>query len=87
MACTVKAAIQAESAKETKVPVTLPQHGDGPLMTSGQVAELFGVQPRAVRRWADARKLTVTRTLGGHRRYRAAEVRALLAGLQTEAVA
>lgn len=60
---------------------------DERLMTSGQVAQLFGVKPRAVRRWADARKLTVTRTLGGHRRYSAAEVRALLAGLQTEAVA
>jgi excisionase family DNA binding protein len=56
-------------------------------MTSGQVAELFGVKPRAVRGWADARKLTVIRTLGGHRRYRSAEVHALLAGLQTEAVA
>ena len=65
----------------------MPEHGDELLMTSGQVAKLFGVKPRAVRGWADARKLTVIRTLGGHRRYRSAEVRALLAGLQTEAVA
>lgn len=60
---------------------------DERLMTSGQVAALFGVQPRAVRRWADARKLTVVRTLGGHRRYHPAEVRALLTGHQTGAVA
>ena len=58
-----------------------------PLMTPGQVASLFGVKPRAVRAWADARKLTVTRTLGGHRRYRKAEVLALHASLYSEAVA
>lgn len=51
-------------------------------LTSGQVASLFGVKPRAVRAWADARKLTVTRTLGGHRRYRKAEVLALHAASQ-----
>ena len=64
----------------------MPQHGDELLMTSGQVAKLFGVKPRAVRGWADARKLTVIRTLGGHRRYHAAEVHALLAGRHSEAV-
>jgi hypothetical protein len=37
--------------------------------------------------WADAGKLTVLRTLGGHRRYRRAEVLALAASRQTEAVA
>jgi len=56
-------------------------------MTSGQVAAIFGVKPRAVRAWADARKLTVIRTLGGHRRYREAEVRALAAARETQAVA
>ncbi len=79
--------MRAVAAKEIKVPEMLPQRGDELLMTSGQVAALFGVKPRAVRGWADARKLTVLRTLGGHRRYQAAEVRALLAGHQTEAVA
>jgi len=57
------------------------------LMTPGQVAQIFGVKPRAVRAWADARKLTVIRTLGGHRRFRQAEVLALVASRQTEAVA
>ena len=57
-----------------------------PLMTPGQVASMFGVRPKAVRAWADARKLTVIRTLGGHRRYREVEVLALRASLQTEAV-
>lgn len=57
------------------------------MMTSGQVAALFGVKPKAARAWADARKLTVIRTLGGHRRYRESEVLALAAERQTEAVA
>ena len=38
-------------------------------MTPGEVARLFGVDPKTVTRWADAGKLPVLRTLGGHRRY------------------
>lgn len=48
------------------------------LLTPGQVARLFGVDPKTVSRWADAGKLVAMRTLGGHRRYRAREVEALL---------
>ncbi len=48
-------------------------------MTSGEVAGLFGVDRKTVTRWAAAGKLTVIWTAGGHRRYKAAEVRALLA--------
>ncbi len=47
-------------------------------MTPGEVARLFGVDPKTVTRWAAAGKLRAMRTLGGHRRYRASEVRALL---------
>ncbi len=50
------------------------------LLTPAEVAELFGVGPKTVTRWARAGKLGSLRTLGGHRRYRAAEVRRLLAG-------
>lgn len=50
----------------------------GALLTSGEVAQLFGVTPRTVVRWADAGKLHALRTLGGHRRYRASEVHAAL---------
>lgn len=57
------------------------------LLTPAQVAAIFGVKPRAVRTWADARKLTAIRTLGGHRRYRPDEVRALAASLTVEAQA
>lgn len=52
------------------------------LLTPAEVAALFRVDPKTVTRWAKAGKLSAIRTLGGHRRYRAAEVQALLAGLQ-----
>lgn len=50
------------------------------LLTPGQVAELFGVDPKTVTRWATAGKLEALRTLGGHRRYRRAEVEQMLGG-------
>ncbi|WP_168583176.1 BldC family transcriptional regulator [Gephyromycinifex aptenodytis] len=49
------------------------------LLTPAEVAALFRVDPKTVTRWAVAGKLASLRTLGGHRRYRAAEVYALLA--------
>lgn len=48
------------------------------LMTPGEVAALFGVDPKTVTRWASAGKLNALRTLGGHRRYRSTEVYGLL---------
>ncbi|MCL6550615.1 MAG: BldC family transcriptional regulator [Acidothermus cellulolyticus] len=42
---------------------------------------MFRVDPKTVTRWAKAGKLTSIRTLGGHRRYRETEVRALLGGV------
>ena len=48
------------------------------LLTPAEVASMFRVDPKTVTRWAKAGKLTSIRTLGGHRRYREAEVRALL---------
>jgi excisionase family DNA binding protein len=59
----------------TYLPVTEP------MLTPGEVATLFRVDPKTVSRWAKAGKLTSIRTLGGHRRYRETEVRDLLAGL------
>jgi excisionase family DNA binding protein len=55
----------------------VPEGRDG-WLTPGEVARLFGVDPKTVTRWATAGKLEPQRTLGGHRRYRAAEVQALL---------
>lgn len=51
---------------------------DDQLLTPGQVARLFGVDPKTVTRWADLGKLQARHTLGGHRRYLAREVSALL---------
>ena len=51
------------------------------LLTPAEVAALFRVDPKTVTRWAKSGKLTSIRTLGGHRRYREAEVKALLAGI------
>lgn len=50
------------------------------LLTPSEVAKLFRVDPKTVTRWAKSGKLSAIRTLGGHRRYRASEVRALLEG-------
>jgi excisionase family DNA binding protein len=44
------------------------------LLSPREVAELFGVDPKTVTRWAKAGKLTSIRTLGGHRRFRKSEV-------------
>lgn len=52
-----------------------------PLLTPAEVAALWHVNPKTVTRWAKAGKLTSIRTLGGHRRYRESEVRAMLAGI------
>lgn len=50
------------------------------LLTPAEVAAMFKVDPKTVTRWAKNGKLTSIRTLGGHRRYKADEVRALLKG-------
>lgn len=52
-----------------------------PLLTQAEVAMMFRVDQKTVMRWAKAGKLTSIRTLGGHRRYRQSEVRALLWGI------
>lgn len=49
------------------------------LLTPGEVAVLFRVDPKTVSRWAKAGKLSAVRTLGGHRRFRESEIRALVA--------
>src|SRR6516165_3882018 len=51
---------------------------DSRLLTPAEVAALFRVDPKTVTRWAQQGKLHSIRTLGGHRRYREAEVQAFL---------
>lgn len=50
------------------------------LLTPAEVASMFRVDPKTVTRWAKAGKLEAIRTLGGHRRYRATDIRRLLNG-------
>ena len=54
------------------------EQDDDRLLTPAEVAEMFRVRPKTVTRWAKAGKLQAVRTLGGHRRFRAAEVYELL---------
>lgn len=72
------------TATHTSIPTGIPG-GSDTLMTPGQVAALFHVDPKTVTRWAHAGRLGSLRTPGGHRRFREAEVLQLLRSLTTEA--
>jgi len=52
--------------------------GTAALLTPGEVALMFGVDPKTVTRWAIGGRMGSIRTPGGHRRFRASEVIALL---------
>jgi excisionase family DNA binding protein len=54
-------------------PPTQPRY-----LRTAQVADLLHVSPKTVSRWAQEGKLPYLRTLGGHRRYPDAEIRALV---------
>lgn len=49
-------------------------------ITPSEAGRIFGVDPKTITRWAVAGKLPYTRTLGGHRRYKLSDVRALATG-------
>ncbi len=56
------------------------------LLTPGEVAALFRVDPKTVTRWASAGRIGSIRTPGGHRRFRESEVRSLLEGQPAEPI-
>lgn len=56
------------------------------LLTPSEVAALFRVDAKTVTRWAKTGRLSSIRTLGGHRRFYAAEVEKLLADHATPRV-
>jgi excisionase family DNA binding protein len=58
-------------------PARLPEGYDATL-TPGEVARIFGVDAKTVARWEASGKLPGFRTPGGHRRFRDADVRALI---------
>jgi excisionase family DNA binding protein len=64
------------------VPGPVPREND-PLLTPGEVAALFRVDPKTVTRWAAASppRIRSVRTPGGHRRFRESEVKRLLGEL------
>jgi excisionase family DNA binding protein len=51
------------------------------------VADILHVSPKTVSRWAKEGKLPFLKTLGGHRRYPAAEIRQLVDELRVQATA
>ena len=52
------------------------------LLTPSEVAVMFRVNPKTVTRWARAGRISAVRTLGGHRRFRASEIRRFLEDAQ-----
>jgi excisionase family DNA binding protein len=56
--------------KATPVLVREPEYDDGDILTTRDVADVFGVSTNIVRRWAEAGMLPSFRTLGGHSRFR-----------------
>jgi excisionase family DNA binding protein len=51
-------------------------------LKTAEVAAILHVSPKTVSRWAKEGKLPFLKTLGGHRRYPAAEIGQLAADLQ-----
>jgi len=54
---------------------------------TAEVADILHVSPKTVSRWAKEGKLPFLKTLGGHRRYPAAEIRQLADELQVQPTA
>jgi excisionase family DNA binding protein len=48
------------------------------LLTPSEVAAMVRVNPKTVTRWERAGKISAIRTLGGHRRFKASEIRKFL---------
>ena len=58
-----------------------------PYLHPAEVADLLHVSPKTVSRWAKEGRLPFLKTLGGHRRYPAAEIRQLADELQVRPTA
>ncbi|MFF4991485.1 BldC family transcriptional regulator [Streptosporangium saharense] len=65
------------------MPRVVEPDGTGPaeqLLTPGEVAHIFGVDPKTVNRWSLTGKIPSLKTPGGQRRYRQSDINALLNG-------
>jgi excisionase family DNA binding protein len=67
-----------QAGDDSKNGSALPQPTEPRYLRTAQVAELLHVSPKTVSSWAQEGRLPFFRTLGGHRRYPDAEIRALL---------
>jgi excisionase family DNA binding protein len=56
-------------------------------LLTGEVAEVFGVSPKTISRWAKQGRLPYRKTLGGHRRYDRAAIADLAASLRQQGAA
>ena len=74
-------------SERSDMTVTTQASSNERLLTPGEVASLFRVDPKTVTRWASAGRIGSIRTPGGHRRFRESEVRSMLADLTSEATA
>jgi excisionase family DNA binding protein len=63
----------------TKTGLELPRY-----LRAAEVADILHVSPKTVSRWAKEGKLPFLKTLGGHRRYPAAEIRQLADQLRVQ---
>jgi excisionase family DNA binding protein len=88
MAGNIHVAAPSTHTGDTMVTPTQPAPTDAAehLLTPGEVASLFRVDPKTVTRWASAGRIGSIRTPGGHRRFRESEVRNMLASLTSEAL-
>lgn len=59
--------------------MTSSQESQEQMLTSGEIADMFRVDPRTVQRWARTGRIKRRRTPGGHYRFALSEARALLA--------
>jgi len=69
---------QADGCSQVTEAEAMEAHDDDTLLTPSEVAAMFRVNPKTVTRWARAGKISAIRTLGGHRRFRASEIRHFL---------
>jgi excisionase family DNA binding protein len=59
----------------------MAQPRDVRYLKTAEVADILHVSPKTVTRWAKDGKLPHSRTLGGHRRFPAGDIRKLAEGL------
>lgn len=54
------------------------------LISPKQASDLLGVRPNTLRTWEELGKIKAVKTLGGHRRYKIAEIQLLIKDNESE---